>query len=161
MDIDGSGCKGMIYNRCPFSVLPWEFLTITMGQLKSQGLLCSVLQMGWQVTTMSGSVCMHSGNSHCSLPSIVHLHILVCSGPMLLRLPTFYIVAKSRVRQIRLPNCLKQSIFGSGNHNLQKSCLTRQVQIIYKLTLILSHMLQTSKVILISCKPSTYFNFVT
>ena len=62
---------------------------------------------------------------------------------------------------IRLPNCPGQSIFGSGNHNLQKSCPTGQVQIISNFTLILSHMLQTSKIVLISYKPSTYSNFLT
>ena len=60
---------------------------------------------------------------------------------------------------IRLLGCPGQSIFGSGTHDLQKSCLTGQVQIISKLTLILSHMLQTSKIILISYKPSTSSNF--
>ena len=62
---------------------------------------------------------------------------------------------------IRLPDCLGQSISGPGNHDLQKSCPIGQVQIISKLTPILSHMLQTSKIILISYKPSTYFNFLT
>ena len=38
-------------------------------------------------------------------------------------------------------------------------CPIGQVQIISELTLILSHMLQTSKIILISYKPSTYSNF--
>ena len=50
---------------------------------------------------------------------------------------------------IRLPNCSGQSIFGLGDHDLQKSCPSGQVQIISKLTLILSHTLQTSKTILI------------
>ena len=61
----------------------------------------------------------------------------------------------------RLPDCSGQSIFGSGNLDLQKSCPTGQVKIISKLTLILSHMLQTSKIILASYKPSTYFNLLT
>ena len=51
---------------------------------------------------------------------------------------------------IRLPDYPGQSIFGSGNHDLQKSCLTGQVQIISKLILSLSHIIQTSKIILIS-----------
>ena len=63
---------------------------------------------------------------------------------------------------IRLPDCPGQPSFGLGNHDLQKSCPTEQIQIISKLTLILSHMLQTSKIIQISYKPSTYsFFFLT
>ena len=87
-------------------------------------------------------------------------------------LPSFCLKIKAKYSQeehnstiqgatIRLPDCPGQSIFGLGNHNLQKSCLTGQVQIISKLTLILSHMLQTSKIILIDYKQSTYFNFLT
>ena len=34
---------------------------------------------------------------------------------------------------IRLPDCPGQSIFGLGNHDLQESCPTGQVQIINKL----------------------------
>ena len=72
------------------------------------------------------------------------------------------LLAGMRGATIRLPDCPGQSIFGLGNYDLQKSCLIGQVQIISKFTQISSHsMLKTSKVILISYKPSKYSNFLT
>ena len=47
---------------------------------------------------------------------------------------------------IRLPDCLGQSSFGLGNHDLQKNCPTGQVEFISKLTLNLLHKLQISKI---------------
>ena len=65
---------------------------------------------------------------------------------------------------IRLPACPGQSSFGWGNHDLQKSCPTGQVQIISKLTLILSHILQTSKIMSLLATNHqyipTFFNYM-
>ena len=67
----------------------------------------------------------------------------------------------TRVWQLGCPIALGNKFLVRATMIYRRVARPGKVQIISKLTLILSHMLQTSKIILISYKPSTYSNFLT
>ena len=63
---------------------------------------------------------------------------------------------------IRLPDCLEQSIFGSGNHDLQKE-LPNWASSNHKkaCTNLITQVTNIKNYVLVSYKPSTYSNFLT
>ena len=65
-----------------------------------------------------------------------------------------------RVQQLGRPIARGNQFLVWATMIYRRVAQTGQVQIISKLTLILLHMLQTSKIILISYKPPTYSNFL-
>ena len=68
---------------------------------------------------------------------------------------------QNQAATITLPDCPEQSSFGFGYHDLQKNCLTRQVQIRSKLTPALSCKFQYIKShVHISYRLSTYSDFL-